>query len=91
MCNGVFVWCLYIAESYINCSAEFSGEWEHKIDVGFIDLHVEVAIIVPRCSLVPGPLPDFISQWWRKIWEWPGDETNLGAISVHCIAITLLQ
>ena len=33
-----------------------------------------------RCSLVPRPLPDFISQPWRKvglrdkIWEWPGDE-----------------
>ena len=31
-------------------------------------------------SLVPRPLPDFISQPWRKkwlrdkIWEWPGDE-----------------
>ena len=30
-------------------------------------------------SLVPRPLPDFISQPWRKIvaWEWPGDEANI--------------
>ena len=27
-------------------------------------------------SLVPRPLPDFISQLWRKIGEWPGDEAN---------------
>ena len=33
-------------------------------------------------SLVPRPLPDFISQPWRKIglqdkiWEWPGDEAR---------------
>ena len=31
-----------------------------------------------QSSLVPRPLPDFISQLWRqlrdKIWEWPGDE-----------------
>ena len=25
-------------------------------------------------SLVPRPLPDFISQLRDKIWEWPGDE-----------------
>ena len=29
-------------------------------------------------SLIPRPLPDFISQPWLrdKIWEWPGDETS---------------
>ena len=27
-------------------------------------------------SLVPRPLPDFISQPWDKIWEWPGDEAS---------------
>ena len=29
-------------------------------------------------SLVPRPLPDFISQPWRnKIWEWPGDKASM--------------
>ena len=30
-------------------------------------------------SLVPRPLPDFISQPWLrdKIWEWPGDEATV--------------
>ena len=27
-------------------------------------------------SLIPRPLPDFILQPWRKIWEWPGDEAT---------------
>ena len=38
-------------------------------------------------SLVPGPLPDFISQLWRKLpsllhsckiksWEWPGNDAR---------------
>ena len=28
-------------------------------------------------SLVPRPLPDFISPWLRgKIWEWPGDKAS---------------
>ena len=34
-------------------------------------------------SLVPRPLPDFISQLWRKrlqnkIWEWPGKKAREG-------------
>ena len=28
-------------------------------------------------SLVPRPLPDFISQMWDKIWEWPGNKANV--------------
>ena len=44
----------------------------------------ESSILLGRCSLVPRPLPDFISQPWRKklrdkIWEWPGDEAREGA------------
>ena len=27
-------------------------------------------------SLIPRPLPDFISQPWRKIGEWPEDEAR---------------
>ena len=28
-------------------------------------------------SLVPRPLPDFISQpWGHKVWEWPGDKAT---------------
>ena len=27
-------------------------------------------------SLVPRPLPDFILQPWRRIWEWPGDKAR---------------
>ena len=40
-----------------------------------------------KVSLVPRPLPDFISQLWRKlsfspwlkdkIWEWPGKEVKV--------------
>ena len=47
-------------------------------------------------SLIPRPLPDFISQPWRKIcgeivqdkiWKWPGDEANsaLTAESFDCV------
>ena len=32
--------------------------------------------ITTQTSLVPRPLPDFISQLRDKIWEWPGDEGN---------------
>ena len=39
----------------------------------------------PFSSLVPRPLPDFISQprpWRDQIWEWPGDEASLLAHGV---------
>ena len=28
-------------------------------------------------SLVPRPLPDLISQLWRKIWVWPENEAKV--------------
>ena len=42
-----------------------------------------IVYILYISSLVPRPLPEFISQLWRKIWaarkigEWPGDEDNV--------------
>ena len=47
-------------------------------------------IMCMQISLVPRPLPDFISQPWRKIstaaqrgkiWEWPGDEATCRSCS----------
>ena len=50
-------------------------------------MHMFVQVEVCTCastlsgnSLVPRPLPDFISQpprLWDKIWEWPGDEARV--------------
>ena len=48
-------------------------------------------------SLVPRPLPDYISQPWRKIdfspwlrdiiWEWPGDEARKGPVTLAKIPV----
>ena len=35
-----------------------------------------VALQLQLCSLVPRPLPDFISQQWRKIGRRPGTNTT---------------
>ena len=35
-------------------------------------------------SLVPRPLPDFISQLQDEIWEWPGDEANYIIFFLFC-------
>ena len=28
-------------------------------------------------NLLPRPLPDFISQLWDKVWEWPGNDADM--------------
>ena len=48
-----------------------------RIREGYEGIHITTQRVQTH-SLVPRPLPDFISQPWLqdKIWEWPGDEAN---------------
>ena len=91
-----FAWCLVFvsgADTHYSCRCWVGKEW----DVSTIHILGDIlsgcvtqdprvgpmgaCAIHPTHSLVPRPLPDFISQLWRKmrdkIWEWPGDEATL--------------
>ena len=41
--------------------------------------------MIDSLSLIPRPLPDFISQLRDKIWEWSGNEAK--TLSVHGLNI----